>query len=134
MNPLEAYLKELIEIRSSGAAVKETSYYGPLAHFLNEIGKTLKPKVHCILQIKNEGRGHSRRNLNLDAGDLELTAGWGHAGKGGVTTPGKGKVVELEYTPDLKRPFGCTSRAWRPASRRDRQTTSPCHRAGESTT
>lgn len=27
-------------------------------------------------------------------GDLELTAGWGHAGKGGVTMPGRGKVVD----------------------------------------
>jgi hypothetical protein len=36
MNPLETYLKELSEIRSSGAAVKETSYYGPLANLLNE--------------------------------------------------------------------------------------------------
>ena len=41
MNPLETYLKELSEIRASGAAVKETSYYGPMANLLNEIGKTL---------------------------------------------------------------------------------------------
>jgi hypothetical protein len=31
---------------------------------------------------------------------LAVTAGWGHAGKGGVTMPGKGKVVERDYTPD----------------------------------
>jgi len=31
--------------------------------------------------------------LNPDAGDLDLTAGWGHGGKGGVTMPGKGKAV-----------------------------------------
>jgi hypothetical protein len=30
--------------------------------------------------------------VNPDAGDLELTAGWGHAGKGGVTMPGRGKI------------------------------------------
>jgi hypothetical protein len=28
-----------------------------------------------------------------EAGDLDMTAGWGHAGKGGITMPGKGKVV-----------------------------------------
>jgi hypothetical protein len=28
-----------------------------------------------------------------EAGDLDLTAGWGHAGKGGVTMPGKGKLI-----------------------------------------
>ena len=27
-------------------------------------------------------------------GDLDVTAGWGHAGKGGVTMPGKGKTVD----------------------------------------
>jgi hypothetical protein len=56
-NPLETYLKELAEIRASGAAVKETSYYGPLANLLNEIGKTLKPKVKCIINLQNVGAG-----------------------------------------------------------------------------
>jgi hypothetical protein len=29
-----------------------------------------------------------------EAGDLDVTAGWGHAGKGGVTMPGKGKIID----------------------------------------
>lgn len=29
-----------------------------------------------------------------DAGDLDITAGWGHAGKDGVTMPGKGKLID----------------------------------------
>ncbi|MBM4272893.1 MAG: DNA methyltransferase [Deltaproteobacteria bacterium] len=57
MNPLETYLKELSEIRVSGAGVKETSYYGPLALLLNEIGKTLKPRVKCIINLQNVGAG-----------------------------------------------------------------------------
>ncbi len=57
MNPLETYLKELTEIRAAGAGVKETSYYGPLATLLNEIGKTLKPKVKCIINLQNVGAG-----------------------------------------------------------------------------
>ena len=36
---------------------------------------------------------------SLRESDLALTAGWGHAGKGGVTMPGKGRVVEREYAP-----------------------------------
>jgi len=32
------------------------------------------------------------KKVNPDAGDLDLTAGWGHAGKEGVTMPGRGKV------------------------------------------
>ena len=38
--------------------------------------------------------------LNPDSGDLEVTAGWGHGGKDGVTMPGKGKVVVRDYTVD----------------------------------
>lgn len=33
------------------------------------------------------------KSANPDAGDLDLTAGWGHAGKGGVCMPGRGKIV-----------------------------------------
>jgi hypothetical protein len=57
MNPLETYIRELYDIRSTGAANPETSYYGPLAALLNEIGKTLKPKVRCIINLKNRGAG-----------------------------------------------------------------------------
>jgi hypothetical protein len=56
-SPLETYLKELTEIRTSGAGVKETSYYGPLAVLLNEIGRTLKPRVKCIINLQNQGAG-----------------------------------------------------------------------------
>ena len=34
------------------AAVAETSYYAPLANLLNEIGKTLKPKVRCVINSR----------------------------------------------------------------------------------
>jgi hypothetical protein len=57
MDPLEKYLTEMREIRTSGAAVKETSYYPALSNLLNEVGKTLKPKVRCILQLANKGAG-----------------------------------------------------------------------------
>jgi hypothetical protein len=36
--------------------------------------------------------------LDPDAGDFRLTAGWGHAGKGGATMPGRGRAVERDYT------------------------------------
>jgi hypothetical protein len=57
MNPLETYIRELLDIRSSGAATPETSYYPALSNLLNEVGKTLKPKVRCIINIKNRGAG-----------------------------------------------------------------------------
>jgi hypothetical protein len=40
------------------------------------------------------------RQLGGDANDLALSVGWGHAGQGGVTMPGKGKLVERAYAPD----------------------------------
>ena len=57
MHPLETYLEELAALRASGAAVKETSGYGTLANLLNALGATLKPKVRCLLQLKNSGAG-----------------------------------------------------------------------------
>ncbi|MCA1592758.1 MAG: N-6 DNA methylase, partial [Acidobacteria bacterium] len=57
MHPLETYLSELRDIHNTGAAVKETSYYGALERLLNEVGKTLKPKVRCVVNIKNQGAG-----------------------------------------------------------------------------
>ena len=45
MHPLETYLQELRDIRSSGAATDETSFYPALANLFNQIGKDLKPGV-----------------------------------------------------------------------------------------
>jgi hypothetical protein len=56
-NALETYLEELRAIRSSGAAVKETSGYPALANLLNAIGHSLKPKVRCFIHVKNSGAG-----------------------------------------------------------------------------
>lgn len=57
MKALERYLTELRDIRSSGAAVKETSYYPALANLLNDIGKELRPQVRCIITLRNRGAG-----------------------------------------------------------------------------
>ncbi len=55
MDPVEAYLAGLSAIRSSGAAVPETSGYGALATLLNAVGHTLKPKVRCLINLANTG-------------------------------------------------------------------------------
>jgi len=57
MNLLQDYLTELHEIRSSGSAVKETSYYPAISNLFNGVGKALKPRVRCIINIKNRGAG-----------------------------------------------------------------------------
>jgi len=57
MYPLEKYLKEIYDIRATGAATPETAYYPALSNLLNEVGKTLKPKVRCIISLKDKGAG-----------------------------------------------------------------------------
>ena len=42
----------------------------------------------------------SGKPLDLAGGDLAVTAGWGHAGKGGVTMPGRGRSIERAYGSD----------------------------------
>jgi hypothetical protein len=38
------------------------------------------------------------RQINPAGGDLSVTAGWGHAGRGGVTMPGKGRLEERPWS------------------------------------
>ncbi len=54
----------------------------------------IRPELKTIGVITRLGGG----NLDPDAGQLDLTAGWAHAGKGGVTMPGRGKILERDYT------------------------------------
>jgi hypothetical protein len=35
--------------------------------------------------------------------ELRVTAGWGHGGKGGITMPGKGRLLERDYTPEERK-------------------------------
>ena len=55
---------------------------------------SLRAELRAIAAIASA----SGRTLDLAAGDLALTAGWGHAGMGGITMPGKGRIVERPYT------------------------------------
>jgi hypothetical protein len=57
MDALETYLRDVQAIASSGAGVAETSYYPALANLLNEIGRTVKPAVKCIINPHNTGAG-----------------------------------------------------------------------------
>src|SRR5215469_11145883 len=54
---LEEYLTELKAIRTTGAGVPETSYYPAIANLFNAVGKTLKPRVRCIIHTRNQGAG-----------------------------------------------------------------------------
>jgi len=56
----------------------------------------IRPELKPLAAVSRVGGGQ----LDLDAGHLALTAGWGHAGKGGVTMPGSGRASERDYQPD----------------------------------
>ena len=53
----ETYLRDLRTVYSTGQAVAETSYYGPLAALLNTVGRTLRPRVHAVVNLQNRGAG-----------------------------------------------------------------------------
>ncbi len=57
MNHIETYLTHLRDTRATGEAVKETSYYPALSTLLNAVGAELKPKVKCVINIRNRGAG-----------------------------------------------------------------------------
>ena len=57
MDPVQQYLAALNDIHLTGGAVAETSYYPPLIELLNELGRTLDPKVHCQAHPRNQGAG-----------------------------------------------------------------------------
>ncbi|CAN5500465.1 hypothetical protein BH09SUM1_BH09SUM1_01030 [soil metagenome] len=92
-HPVETYLHDIIEIRRSGAGTKETSYYGALSSVLNAVGKDLKPKVRCIVQLASQGSGHP--DLGLFTADQFQ--------RGGNTDPQLGQkpsrgVIEVKAT------------------------------------
>jgi hypothetical protein len=57
MGMLKDYLAGLSQIRGTGEAVEETSYYGQLERLLNVVGGSLSPKVLCVLTTRNRGAG-----------------------------------------------------------------------------
>ncbi|MBK9215672.1 MAG: N-6 DNA methylase [Chloracidobacterium sp.] len=56
MNALREYLSHLSRIRRAGG-VPETSGYGAIENLFNEAGKSLKPKVKCVINPSNKGAG-----------------------------------------------------------------------------
>jgi hypothetical protein len=55
----------------------------------------IRPELRVIAVESHNGG----KPLNPDAGDLDLTAGWGHLGKGAAVMPGSGKTVKRDYSP-----------------------------------
>ena len=56
-NLIERYLTDMGEVRRTGSNVPETSFYPALERLLSDIGKTLSPKVRCVINLANRGAG-----------------------------------------------------------------------------
>ncbi len=97
------------DIHSTGEAVDETSYYTPLANLLNEIGKTLKPKVHCVINLKNRGAGIPDGGLftpdQLQKGDENPMAGQIPARGAMEVKPPAGDVHQIVKSVQVKKYF-----------------------------
>ena len=57
-------------------------------------GGSLRPELRALAQVSRSGEG----SLEPSAGDLTVTAGWGYRSGSGAIMPGRGQVVEREYT------------------------------------
>ncbi len=53
--------------------------------------------------VRHELKGIAEFHFTGDV-NFRLTAGWGHAGQGGVTMPGKGKLLTRSYRPEEQPP------------------------------
>jgi hypothetical protein len=78
---VEDYLSRMVEIRGTGGATNETSYYGALETLLNAVGKTLKPRVICNGQLRSQGAGHP--DFGLDA-QTQCRSGTPREGQGEI--------------------------------------------------
>ena len=56
-NLIERYLTDMGEVRGTRSNVPETSFYPALERLLSDIGKSLSPKVRCVISLANRGAG-----------------------------------------------------------------------------
>ncbi len=55
---LEDFLHAVRGVHRTGGGTKETSYYTALNNLLDGAGHALKPRVRCVMQLKNLGAGN----------------------------------------------------------------------------
>ena len=91
---VEAYFADLGRVRASGGGTGERSSYGPLAHLLDAVGATLKPKVFCVGELADQGAGHPDFGLYTAK---QVQRGRGRPREG--QTPERG-VVEVKAADD----------------------------------
>ena len=55
---LASFLSAAKSVHSTGGGTKETSYYTAINNLLDGAGHQLKPRVRCVMQLKNLGAGN----------------------------------------------------------------------------
>jgi hypothetical protein len=66
---------------------------------------SIRPELKAIGVLTTASGGQ----INTSAGDLELRAGWGYAGRGGITMPGRGRAVQRAYAPAEQAQLGAAT-------------------------
>lgn len=98
MTLFETYLSELETIRRTGASTKETSFYPAISQLFNSLGKTVKPRVHSVLTLKNQGAGMPDGGF-FTASQLQRGAGEPVAGQ----PPERGAIEIKGFADDVQK-------------------------------
>ena len=88
---LDVFLSAVRGVHGTSGGTKETSYYPALNNLLDAIGDKLKPKVHCVNQLKNMGAGSPDVGL-FTADQIDRTS---HKEKTEGAIPARG-VIEVK--------------------------------------
>lgn len=86
---------------SKDALMKSADLGAQLASLLNTEGEVKKVTVGAIrpeIKIVGEITAVEGGRLDDPEHDLYVDVGWGHEGKEGITMPGRGKLIERDYT------------------------------------
>jgi N-6 DNA Methylase len=91
---VKTYFERMAEIRSTGGATSETSYYSALENLLNQLGTLLEPTVICNGQLRSQGAGHPDFGLYSKN---QCSKGAPKTGQGGIPERG---VIEVKPLAD----------------------------------
>jgi hypothetical protein len=56
LHSVETFLADCYAVRTAGANAPETSFYRRFL-FFNEVGRHLKPKIRCVMGLKDQRAG-----------------------------------------------------------------------------
>ncbi len=93
--PFPAGKEALLKSAALGARIA-----GLLDTEIQVTGVTVGSPMASVFQLAGIIEREDGSQIDTSSADLDLTAGWGHLGKDGVTMPARGKLQEREFTAD----------------------------------